>query len=123
VVDSATRSAAWSGPEPTNSLDLAETVGSLAKQGYVFSTSESTDAPAAAFALEAQGAARSSGSAITTSTDLRATTAARSTRSRRISSAKRFVRATQQPRTRTRAIRRWLPPTPRRRARGRSGRP
>jgi len=55
VVDAATRSAAWSGPEPTNSLDLAETVGSLAKQGYVFSTSESTDAPAAAFALEAQG--------------------------------------------------------------------
>ena len=30
-------------------------MGSLAKQGYVFSTSESTDAPAAAFALEAQG--------------------------------------------------------------------
>jgi peptidoglycan lytic transglycosylase B len=55
VADPATRSAAWSGPEPSNALELAETVGSLEKQGYVFSTSESTDAPAAAFALEAQG--------------------------------------------------------------------
>ena len=55
VVDPATRSAAWNGPEPSNALELAETVGSLEKQGYVFTTSESTDAPAAAFALEAQG--------------------------------------------------------------------
>jgi len=53
VADPATRSAAWNGPEPSNALELAETVGSLEKQGYVFSTSEPTDAPAAAFALEA----------------------------------------------------------------------
>ena len=55
VADPATRSAGWNGPEPSNALELAETVGSLAKQGYVFTTSESNDAPAAAFALEAQG--------------------------------------------------------------------
>jgi len=55
VADPATRSAAWNGPEPSNALELAETVGSLEKQGYVFSTSESNDAPAAAFALEAAG--------------------------------------------------------------------
>jgi membrane-bound lytic murein transglycosylase B len=53
VVDPATRPANWKGPEPSNALELAETVGSLEKQGYVFSTSESTDAPAAVFALEA----------------------------------------------------------------------
>jgi len=53
VADPATRSAAWNGPEPSNALELADTVGSLEKQGYVFSTSEPTDAPAAAFALEA----------------------------------------------------------------------
>jgi membrane-bound lytic murein transglycosylase B len=55
VADPATRSTAWNGPEPSNALELAETVGSLEKQGYVFTTSEATDAPAAAFALEAQG--------------------------------------------------------------------
>ena len=55
VADPATRSAAWNGPEPSNALELAETVGSLEKQGYVFSTSEPTDTPAAAFALEAAG--------------------------------------------------------------------
>ena len=55
VADPATRSAAWNGPEPSNALELAETVGSLEKQGYVFATRESTDAPAAAFALEAAG--------------------------------------------------------------------
>jgi membrane-bound lytic murein transglycosylase B len=53
VADPATRSAAWNGPEPSNALELAETVGSLEKQGYVFATREPTDAPAAAFALEA----------------------------------------------------------------------
>jgi membrane-bound lytic murein transglycosylase B len=53
VADPATRSATWRGPEPSNALELAETVGSLEKQGYVFSTSEPTDAPAGAFALEA----------------------------------------------------------------------
>jgi membrane-bound lytic murein transglycosylase B len=55
VADPATRSAAWNGPEPSNALELADTVGSLEKQGYVFSPSVSPDAPAAAFALEAQG--------------------------------------------------------------------
>jgi membrane-bound lytic murein transglycosylase B len=55
VADPATRSAAWNGPEPSNALELADTVGSLEKQGYVFSTSEAADEPAAAFALEAQG--------------------------------------------------------------------
>jgi membrane-bound lytic murein transglycosylase B len=55
VADPATRSPDWKGTEPSNALELAETVGSLAKQGYVFTTREATDAPAAAFALEAQG--------------------------------------------------------------------
>ena len=55
VADRATRSSEWSGPEPSNSLDLGETVGTLAKMGYVFTTQQSTDAPAAAYALEARG--------------------------------------------------------------------
>jgi membrane-bound lytic murein transglycosylase B len=55
VVDAATRSADWKGAEPTNSLDLGETVGSLASMGYVFTTAQAKDAPAAAYALEAKG--------------------------------------------------------------------
>ena len=55
VADPATRSAEWKGPEPSNGLDLPDTVGSLAQLGYVFTTQQATDAPAAAFALEAQG--------------------------------------------------------------------
>jgi membrane-bound lytic murein transglycosylase B len=55
VADPATRSTEWKGPEPSNGLDLADTVGSLAQLGYVFTTHQATDAPAAAYALEAQG--------------------------------------------------------------------
>jgi membrane-bound lytic murein transglycosylase B len=55
VADPATRSADWKGPEPGNGLALSDTVGSLTELGYVFTTRQSTDAPAAAFALEAQG--------------------------------------------------------------------
>jgi len=55
VADSATRSSAWKGAEPTNSLDLGDTVGSLTKMGYVFTTQQATNTAAAAYALEAQG--------------------------------------------------------------------
>jgi membrane-bound lytic murein transglycosylase B len=55
VVDRATRSAEWQGKEPTNSLDLGDTVGSLAKMGYVFTTQQAADARAGAYALEAKG--------------------------------------------------------------------
>ena len=55
VVDRATRSAEWSGGEPTNKLDLDSTVGALAQRGYVFTTEQSSDAPAAAFGFEAEG--------------------------------------------------------------------
>lgn len=55
VVDQATRSERFSGPEPRNSLDLSDTVGSLSGMGYVFSTELPADAPAAAYALEAEG--------------------------------------------------------------------
>ena len=55
VADPATRPAEWKGPEPSNGLDLADTVGSLAERGYTFTTKQATDAPAAAYALEAQG--------------------------------------------------------------------
>jgi membrane-bound lytic murein transglycosylase B len=55
VADRATRSGDWKGAEPTNSLDLRDTVASLAKMGYVFTTQQATDAPAAAYALEAKG--------------------------------------------------------------------
>jgi membrane-bound lytic murein transglycosylase B len=55
VADPATRGAEWKGPDPGNGLDLADTVGSLAQLGYVFTTKQATDAPAAAYALEAAG--------------------------------------------------------------------
>jgi peptidoglycan lytic transglycosylase B len=55
VVDRATRSAEWSGPEPTNKLDLDTTVGALAQRGYVFTTEQPSSAPAAAFGFEAEG--------------------------------------------------------------------
>jgi membrane-bound lytic murein transglycosylase B len=54
VADQATRSAEWSGKEPTNSLDLGDTVASLVKMGYVFTTGQASDAPAGAYALEAK---------------------------------------------------------------------
>jgi membrane-bound lytic murein transglycosylase B len=55
VVEQATRSERFAGPEPGDSLDLRETVGSLSDMGYVFATSLPADAPAAAYALEAEG--------------------------------------------------------------------
>jgi membrane-bound lytic murein transglycosylase B len=53
VVDPATRPESWSGPEPSNKLDLDDTVGALADLGYVFTTALPTDAPAAAYSFEA----------------------------------------------------------------------
>jgi membrane-bound lytic murein transglycosylase B len=55
VVEQATRAEHWSGPEPENKLELAETIGSLSRMGYVFTTELPEDAPAAVFALEAEG--------------------------------------------------------------------
>lgn len=55
VVDRATRSDRFSGPEPRNSLDLNDTVASLSNMGYVFATDLPADAPAAPYALEAEG--------------------------------------------------------------------
>ena len=55
VVELASRSPKFQGPEPRNSMDLNDTVGSLRHQGYVFATDLPLDAPAAPFALEADG--------------------------------------------------------------------
>ena len=55
VVELASRSPKFQGPEPRNSVDLNDTVGSLRHQGYVFATDLPLDAPAAPFALEADG--------------------------------------------------------------------
>jgi membrane-bound lytic murein transglycosylase B len=55
VVARATRRADFQGPEPTNSLDLGETVASLRAMGYEFETDLPASAPAAAYALEAEG--------------------------------------------------------------------
>ena len=55
VVEPATRPERFAGPEPRNSLDLGDTVGSLATLGYVFNTSLPADAPAAAYSFEAEG--------------------------------------------------------------------
>ena len=49
----AARSASFSGPEPSNSLDLDSTVGALRAQGYVFPTNLPADTPAAAYSYEA----------------------------------------------------------------------
>jgi membrane-bound lytic murein transglycosylase B len=51
----ATRSAAFSGAEPSNKLDLSSTVGALADAGYEFSTTLPASAPAAVFSFEAEG--------------------------------------------------------------------
>jgi methionine--tRNA ligase beta chain len=45
----------FEGPEPRNSLDLDNTVGSLTQQGYVFTTTLPLSAPAAAYSFEARG--------------------------------------------------------------------
>jgi membrane-bound lytic murein transglycosylase B len=55
VMEPATRVERFAGPEPGNSLDLGDTVGSLAKLGYVFTTTLPADAPAAAYSFEAKG--------------------------------------------------------------------
>jgi membrane-bound lytic murein transglycosylase B len=55
VTVAATRAERFSGPEPSNSLDLGDTVGSLAGLGYVFTTTLPANAPAAAYSFEAQG--------------------------------------------------------------------
>jgi membrane-bound lytic murein transglycosylase B len=55
VAERVTRSADFKGPEPRNSLDLNDTVGSLASMGYVFATDLPADTPAAPYALEADG--------------------------------------------------------------------
>lgn len=54
VVDRATRSSGWSGSEPLNSLDLEETVGSLSRSGYAFSTEFPAQTPATVLALEGE---------------------------------------------------------------------
>jgi membrane-bound lytic murein transglycosylase B len=55
VAEQVTRSAEFKGPEPRNSLDLNDTVGSLSLMGYVFTTALPADTPAAPYALEADG--------------------------------------------------------------------
>jgi membrane-bound lytic murein transglycosylase B len=55
VVEQASRSPKFKGPEPRNSMDLKDTVGSLRHEGYVFTTDMPAEAPAAPFALEAAG--------------------------------------------------------------------
>ncbi|HEY9182436.1 MAG TPA: lytic murein transglycosylase B, partial [Gammaproteobacteria bacterium] len=54
VVELAIRPEDFAGPEPSNSLDLGDTVGSLARMGYVFTTTLPSDAPAAAYSFEAE---------------------------------------------------------------------
>lgn len=52
VVERATRSRTWSGPEPANSMDLDETVGSLSAMGYVFPTELTQAEPVTVLSLE-----------------------------------------------------------------------
>ncbi|MEO8465186.1 MAG: lytic murein transglycosylase B [Gammaproteobacteria bacterium] len=55
VVQQASRGPKFKGAEPRNSMDLKDTVGSLRREGYVFTTDLPADAPAALFGLEAAG--------------------------------------------------------------------
>jgi membrane-bound lytic murein transglycosylase B len=55
VAEQVARSPEFNGPEPRNSLDLKDTVGSLTRMGYVFTTDLPADTPAAPYALEADG--------------------------------------------------------------------
>jgi membrane-bound lytic murein transglycosylase B len=55
VVEQASRNPTFKGPEPRNSMDLKDTVGSLRHEGYVFTTDLPAEAPAAPYALEAAG--------------------------------------------------------------------
>ena len=54
VMETALRPDDFAGPEPRNALELGETVGSLTRMGYVFTTSLPSDAPAQAFSYEAE---------------------------------------------------------------------
>jgi len=54
VAEAAIRTEDFAGPEPSNSLELGDTVGSLARMGYVFTTTLPSDAPAAAYSYEAE---------------------------------------------------------------------
>jgi membrane-bound lytic murein transglycosylase B len=55
VMESALRPDSFAGPEPRNALELGETVASLTRMGYVFTTTLPSDAPAEAFSYEAEG--------------------------------------------------------------------
>jgi membrane-bound lytic murein transglycosylase B len=55
VMEAAIRTERFAGPEPRNSLDLGDTVGSLTELGYVFTTTLPLEAPAAAYSFEAEG--------------------------------------------------------------------
>jgi membrane-bound lytic murein transglycosylase B len=55
VMELAIKPDGFEGPEPSNSLELGDTVESLTKMGYVFTTTLPSDAPAAAYSFEAEG--------------------------------------------------------------------
>jgi len=55
VMERAIRPDSFAGPEPSNKLTLDGTVGSVTQQGYVFTTTLPTDAPAAPYSYEAEG--------------------------------------------------------------------
>jgi membrane-bound lytic murein transglycosylase B len=55
VIEPAIRPERFEGPEPSNSLDLDGTVGSVSQMGYAFTTALPTNAPAAAYSFEAEG--------------------------------------------------------------------
>jgi membrane-bound lytic murein transglycosylase B len=55
VMERATRIERFEGPEPRNGLDLNDTVGALARMGYVFTTTLPSEARAAAYSFEAAG--------------------------------------------------------------------
>ena len=55
VMEPAIRPESFAGPEPSNKLTLDGTVGSVTQQGYVFTTTLPTNAPAAPYSYEAEG--------------------------------------------------------------------
>lgn len=55
VVERAIRAENFAGAEPRNALDLDGTVGSVTEQGYVFTTTLPSNAPAAPYSFEAEG--------------------------------------------------------------------
>lgn len=52
VVERATLTADWSGPPPANSLDLDDTVASLRRRGYVFTTDLPDSTPVSIYKLD-----------------------------------------------------------------------